>query len=264
MPKLYFSVDAVIQETGVSSIYKGTITSKPKDDTCIKVSTRKYNFKEGSQYVLKIYGDEERYSNEHAVFDLLLQNPHPYVLTPVMSDRSTLIAFFKAADDDLFNYCESNTLTLGQKNTISIRIIEAMKHLHSLGVLHADMKLENIIYFGEPDNLQVIDFTHSKVVERIDRTQKWRQMIGTKSLAAPELHRGFNYDHTLKIDSWLLALVLYELYTWTDPLQNGKGLSLKRKLIDDPALYKTIAALTHQDPEARLSIEDIDTSIFMK
>jgi len=263
MTRLYFTVDAVIQETGVSSVYRGTIVSQLKNGTGLKVNTRKHDFKEGSKYVLKIYGEKLRYDNEHAVFKLIAQNPHPYLLTPIVSERSTLTAFFKAGDDDLFNYCaKDGDLTIHQKNIIASRITEAVKHLHSLGVLHADLKLENVIYFGEPEILQVIDFTHAKIVDQIDRTQKWKQMIGTKSLSPPEVQDGFDYDHALKIDSWLLALVLYELYTWTDPLQNGKGLSLKKKLIDDSDIYKTLAALTHQDPEARMAVVDIDTRIF--
>ena len=260
---LYYVVDSIIQDSGVSCVYKGTIVTEMGDKTGLKVNSRKYDFKEGSQYVLKIYNKKSRYDNEHSVFKLIVKNPHPYLLTPVCSDRRTLSAFFKAGDDDLFNYCQIHgSLSNETKNIIASRIIEALKHLHSLGIVHADLKLENVIYFGEPENIQLIDFTHAKVIKDIDHSKKWEQMIGTSSLSPPELGKGFDYGHVLKIDSWLLALILYEMYTWTNPFQKGKRLSLKRHLIDDPEIYKTIAALTHQDPEARLSVMDIDNAIF--
>ena len=62
---------------------------------------------------------------------------------------------------DLLRYCNRKGLPLSEKDiyTIFCGLIRALVYLHNSGVVHADVKLENLIFEAEStDSLHLVDF----------------------------------------------------------------------------------------------------------
>lgn len=75
-------------------------------------------------------------------------------------------------------YTEVETAKIMQK------IFEALNHIHSIGIVHRDMKPENIMIneSGEP---KLIDFGLAK--DTGDQMRLLKSMVGSKVFMAPEI-----------------------------------------------------------------------------
>lgn len=101
------------------------------------------------------------------------------------------------------------------------QILEAVHYLHSRGVVHRDLKLDNIMV-DEYGVIKVVDFGLSALCELGDkgydlelsskrkRYDKLLDMWGTPNMYSPELICGGYGPQT---DMWSLGCVLYELFT---------------------------------------------------
>jgi eukaryotic-like serine/threonine-protein kinase len=92
-------------------------------------------------------------------------------------------------------------------------IAEAMAEAHHRGLVHADLKPENVII--PPDGrLRVVDFGVARLVGTTSET-----VSGTPLYMAPERWRG--EPPTGAIDVWALGLILHELITGRRPLPDA-------------------------------------------
>ena len=85
-----------------------------------------------------------------------------------------------------------------------------MKYLHSRGILHRDVKLENILVDKNPQTgatiFKLVDFGLSKL---IGPKEKANEPFGTLGYVAPEVIR--NQDYGSKCDVWSLGCLIYAL-----------------------------------------------------
>jgi serine/threonine protein kinase len=88
------------------------------------------------------------------------------------------------------------------------KIIEAVQYLHSNGITHRDIKLENILWTESKNELKLTDFSLSKNLQLSD-IEFMRTPCGTPSYVAPEIIKGEPY--TRSVDLWALGVVLYLL-----------------------------------------------------
>jgi len=100
--------------------------------------------------------------------------------------------------------------------------LSGLHYLHSLGVVHRDLKLDNILLKGSGDNVEVkiADFGLSALVRlgeggydanESSKRKKFKgltEMWGTKEYFAPELIEG-NYGP--QADMWSMGCILYEM-----------------------------------------------------
>jgi len=84
-----------------------------------------------------------------------------------------------------------------------------VNYLHSIGIMHRDLKLENFLFKNQmPDSeLKLIDFGLSIIFGQGEPT-KFESKVGTPLYVAPEVIRGM-YDE--KCDYWSLGVMMYIL-----------------------------------------------------
>ncbi|XP_017770517.1 PREDICTED: ribosomal protein S6 kinase alpha-5-like [Nicrophorus vespilloides] len=96
-------------------------------------------------------------------------------------------------------------------------IILALEHLHSLGIIYRDIKLENILV-DETGHIVLTDFGLSKELPRTgDADQRAYSFCGTIEYMAPEVVKGGTQGHDIAVDWWSVGVLTYELLTGASP-----------------------------------------------
>ncbi|KAH8876844.1 Homeodomain-interacting protein kinase 3 isoform 1 [Schistosoma japonicum] len=138
--------------------------------------------------------------------------------------RNHMCFVFELLDQNLYEYLKSNKfrpLTLPEIRPISHQVLTALSKLKTLGLIHADLKPENIMLVNpHSENMRyrvkVIDFGSachsSKAVQNT--------YLQSRYYRAPEILLGLPFDEA--IDMWSLGCVLAELFLgW--PLYPGSS-----------------------------------------
>eukprot|EP00002_Diphylleia_rotans_P024352 TRINITY_DN4804_c0_g1_i1.p1 TRINITY_DN4804_c0_g1~~TRINITY_DN4804_c0_g1_i1.p1 ORF type:complete len:447 (+),score=79.45 TRINITY_DN4804_c0_g1_i1:702-2042(+) len=105
-----------------------------------------------------------------------------------------------------------------------IQISLGIKALHSLNIIHRDIKSSNIFISGSND-LKIGDLGVSKLME----ADLARTMIGTPYYQSPEIWVQTPYSK--KVDIWSLGCVIYEMATYQYPFNAQDYKSLGRKVL---------------------------------
>lgn len=69
------------------------------------------------------------------------------------------------------------------------QMIDALEYMHKKGVVHRDLKLENIL-IDDKMNLKIVDFGFA-TYKTIKKLQSYK---GTKTYMAPEIKKRHSYD----------------------------------------------------------------------
>ena len=103
-------------------------------------------------------------------------------------------------------------------------MFRGLKALHSLKILHRDMKSANIFLSNEKLVAKIGDLNVSKVAKKgLLYTQ-----TGTPYYASPEVWRDNPYDH--KSDIWSMGCVIYEMVTLKPPFRSETMEGLYKKV----------------------------------
>ncbi|MBL8678818.1 MAG: serine/threonine protein kinase [Myxococcales bacterium] len=145
------------------------------------------------------------------------------------------------------------TLSVGEAIAIALPVASALDAAHKHGILHRDVKPENIFITTTPNGAipKLIDFGISKFqdaqLENDKRTQTG-VAIGTPDYMSPEQARA---DRALdgRTDQWSLATVLFELLTARPPYVAQTATLVLTKII------------TEQPPRIELFMPDIPPAI---
>ncbi|KAM3145790.1 hypothetical protein pb186bvf_002085 [Paramecium bursaria] len=106
-----------------------------------------------------------------------------------------------------------------QKIKFSLDVAKGMQYLHSLGIIHRDLKSLNLLL--ESDNLlatkiKVADFGLSRT--KLEQDSLMTAVVGTFHWMAPEVFEG--QDYTAKADVYSYGIVLYEIWSREIPYKN--------------------------------------------
>ncbi len=107
---------------------------------------------------------------------------------------------------------------------IALQVAEGLSHAHSHGIIHRDIKPQNII-IQEDGNIKITDFGIARIVSDATRTTKvGGDVVGTVYYSSPEQVKGVNVDATTDIYS--LGVVLYEMVTGKVPFDGETAVAI--------------------------------------
>uniref|UniRef100_K7G6N6 non-specific serine/threonine protein kinase n=1 Tax=Pelodiscus sinensis TaxID=13735 RepID=K7G6N6_PELSI len=144
------------------------------------------------------------------------------------------------------------------------QLILAVEHLHRAGVVHRDLKIENLL-LDEDNNIKLIDFGLSNCAGIMGYSDPFSTQCGSPAYAAPELLARKKYGP--KIDVWSIGVNMYAMLTGTLPftVEPFSLRALYQKMVDKemnpfPAQLSTAAinflqALLEPDPGKRPNIQ---------
>jgi serine/threonine protein kinase len=122
---------------------------------------------------------------------------------------------------------------------IVLQICRALRAAHDKGIVHRDMKPENIFLIhreGQPHFVKILDFGIAKVMgmdpngPRLTRTG---MIFGTPEYMAPEQAEGKDTDH--RADIYAVGCILYHLVTGQTPFVADSFMTMLTKhLMEDP------------------------------
>lgn len=124
---------------------------------------------------------------------------------------------YELLSTDLYNFLSNSNfcgLNMGLIRRIAIQLVIGLKHIHSTGFIHCDLKPENVLFKAFNKSIvKIADFglaCHQDAVVY--------SYIQSRFYRAPEVILEAGYSN--KIDIWSLGCILFELYNGT-PLFSG-------------------------------------------
>ena len=168
-------------------------------------------------------------------------------------------------------------------NKIALHVSKGLKELHKYGIIHRDIKLENIVMNVNDKGeftAKVIDFGLSTVITPLSRT---KEPYGTLIYCSPEIM--LNIPYNAKVDVWSLGIIVFYLLFTFMPFgikgnENEQEISKKiivnnlsfPKIIPDnvcnekemkvyKVLMKVIMRMLYKDIESRWYMEDVEHNL---
>jgi serine/threonine-protein kinase len=108
--------------------------------------------------------------------------------------------------------CKARAVNTGELITWTRQVLDALGTAHALGVVHRDLKPDNVFIVSAYNRSQfakVLDFGISKVLDEQGVTTMTSQVLGTPKFIAPEVIRGERTDH--RVDVFSVGVMLYHL-----------------------------------------------------
>jgi serine/threonine-protein kinase len=145
---------------------------------------------------------------------------------------------------------------------IALRICEAVAYIHKHGVIHRDLKPDNIIVDAN-DNIKLIDFgIASNAGSRRLTFGKLSATMGTPDYISPEQVKGKRGD--ARSDLYAIGVMLYEMLTGKAPFEGPNSLAIMNaRLLRDavppreieqsisPQLQRVIRHAMERNPDKR-------------
>ena len=126
----------------------------------------------------------------------------------------------------------------------------ALEHAHRHGVIHRDLKPDNLMVEEREDGWHVVilDFGLARPIEGGEKLSKSGEVYGTAAYMSPEQARGEHLDE--RADVYSLGATMYEVLTGSSPFQGTNLLELLRKVgSEEPQKPRKLNPRIHRDLE---------------
>lgn len=172
------------------------------------------------KFIFKI--EDCKYTNKFItkILTLINETDNEYIIKQIDSGNYDNYCYY------IYPYFEGNNLSEFLKyneflseniiKKIFNKIVYGVKYLHSLNIIHCDLKLENIL-INDNHEIKIIDYDLSIICPDKDGYVADR-IFGTKQYIAPESHDLNIYSK--KSDVWQIGVILYYMILRKFPYKN--------------------------------------------
>lgn len=276
-------LSSTLGEGGFGSVFRGQdVTESPPLDCAVKRVSM------ASESEKKVYMNEIqvlRKVSDHKSIVSLLDN--------VESPETGWMFLEMATGGELFDrLIDCGALSEANAWPYMTNLVDAIAYCHKIGVVHRDLKLENVMLCAEsPVEIRLIDFGLATQLQLDDdgnvvEGQLLSDTAGTQAYRAPEVTNSEGYS-PFKVDVWALGIVLFSLCAGFFPMQEAKEDDWRFKRLKEDqekgmgtceAIFKTykrecpfakplielIDGMLWIDFERRFSLADVQNSEWMR
>ena len=205
--------------------------------------------------------DEERLARFEREAKLLASLNHPNIVAiyGLEEDGGTRFLVLELVEGDtLADRLKQGAIPVEESLKFALQIAEALEAAHEKGVIHRDLKPDNIKITAE-DSVKVLDFGLAKALTgEIADAQLTNSptlsvaatgqgvILGTAAYMSPEQAKGHAVDR--RTDVFAFASVLYECLTG-------------RKAFGEETFTETLAAIIHKEPDWTLLPSDAPSNV---
>ncbi|XP_066957509.1 PAS domain-containing serine/threonine-protein kinase isoform X2 [Macrobrachium rosenbergii] len=242
---------------------------------CVKMS---YRNTDGLLVVTKFIKKNKVYQ-ESWVNDVLLRKKVPLEVSLLMTlDHPNIVSvldlfenedYFQlvmekwGAGMDLFEFIDRNPiLDEPLASYIFRQIVSALSYLHSLNIIHRDVKDENVI-LDNRFHVKLIDFGSSAFTKP---GKMFSQFAGTVEYCSPEVLKGNKYSG-YELEVWSLGVTLYTLMYGENPFYDVDE-TIKADLtfpfVYSEDLRSLLTGMLKKDVKARMTLPQVDSHPWTK
>ncbi|XP_053614704.1 serine/threonine-protein kinase MARK2-like [Plodia interpunctella] len=177
------------------------------DLTCIKEEYARRNLHREPRVMAKL-----RHPCIAALYETMMHGPRLYVVMEAAGggDLCTHVLAQAARGS-------ARGLPEARARSLAAQLVSAVRHMHSRGVVHRDLKMENIMLDSSKQYIKIVDFGLSNVWSA---GAALRTPCGSLEYAAPELFvDGRRYGP--EVDLWSIGVIVYGMVTGGLPFTGG-------------------------------------------
>jgi serine/threonine protein kinase len=174
--------------------------------------------------------DELARFNQEAQAAAALNHPNICTIFAIEEEKDKLFIVMEYVDGvTLSKKIEQSPLKMNDAISYSIQIGEALQEAHNNGIVHRDIKTENIM-INSKDQIKVMDFGLAKLKGSIKLT-KTSSTVGTLAYMAPEQIQGGEVD--ARSDIFSFGVVLFEMLTGILPFRGEHDASIMYSILNE-------------------------------
>ena len=178
---------------------------------------------DGEEYALKVlnkssYTGKEALMLEREIQHMATISPHPYIcsIRGVFEDNTKIYILQDLCGKSLDKVLRhGDDISEDQKLLWFSELVTAVDFCHSRGILHLDLKPENVLIDGL-NKVKLIDFGISQFQEALIHEE-----AGTFDYLPPEIMVGDDPHVSKAADSWALGVILYEIIAGKLPFKGS-------------------------------------------